>query len=322
MFKSLFKNQLGQVRYAGWEWAIMRAAYAVVLWFCTWHTLDPRGWKIRDAYDMDRANGLPSLLDLSFLGQPVFEVGLVVVMLVCLVFYVKGRCLLVVTGILSLVHMLVGGIFASPAGDHHATQIAGLIVIGQFGWFVWEKLRPKRFAENGLDSASGAIFWSQQMIVAGYVVSAISKWVNSGGGLIPGARWIAQVPNIAVQFEKNRLQAYYDKLEVHASDAVNQRTIDLVIDKPVIAMAFFGYGFYIELLAFLALFNRTAAALIGLGLIGLHTGIFFIMHLPFPYFISVDAIFLVNVPFWVMALLAVKKSRPGSLSSDSAGSAV
>ena len=65
--------------------------------------------------------------------------------------------------------------------------------------------------------------------------------------------------------------------------------------------------------AFLALFNRAAAALIGLGLIGLHTGIFFIMHLPFPYFISVDAIFLVNLPFWLMALFAGRKGAPETL---------
>ena len=309
MLKSLFKNELGQIRYASWEWLVMRLAYAIVLWLCTWHTLDPRGWKIRDAYDIDRANGLPSVIDLNFLGQPAFEMALAGVMLVCLVFYVWGRGMLVVTGLLALIHALVGGIFASPAGDHHATQISGLIIVGQFGWFVWEKFRPRRLAETGLDSASGAIFWSQQMICACYVISAISKWINSGGGIIPGAKWIAQVPNIAVQFEKNRLQAYYDKLEVHASDAVNQRTIDLVLDKPIIAMAFFGYGFYIELFAFVALFNRTAAALFGLGLIGLHTGIYFIMQLPFLYFKAVDTIFLVNVPFWIMAMVAARRSK-------------
>lgn len=313
MIKSLFRNKLGQTRYADWEWAIMRFAFAVVLWMTTWHTLDPRNLEIRDAYVIKKANGLPSLFDLSFLGQPFFEIALAVLMAACLIFYVWGRGMLIVTGVLALIHALVGGIFSSPVGAHHATQIAGLIIIGQFGWFVWEKLRPKRFAGNGLDSASGAVFWSQQMIVAGYVISAVSKWVNSGGGVIPGAKWIAQVPNIAVQFEKNRLQAYYDKLEVHASDALNLRTIDLVIDKPIVAMAFFGYGFYIELFAFLALFNRTAAALIGLGLIGLHSGIFFIMHLPFPYFISVDMIFLVNVPFWVMALFAAKKGSSAKL---------
>jgi len=207
------------------------------------------------------------------------------------------------TGGLFLIHALVGGVFSSPRGDHHATQVVGLVLMGQFAWYVWERFRPQRLKREGLDPASGAVFWSQQMICAGYVISAVSKWVNSGGGLIPGAKWVAQLPNIAVQFEKNRLQAYYDTLTDPAATGVNEWMTRRVIETPALAIAFVALGFYVELLAFLALFNRKAALLMGLALMSLHGLIFFIMHLPFYYFEAVDLLFLVNLPFWIAVWL-------------------
>ena len=71
MFRGLFSNQLGKVRYAEWEWRIMRIGFAITVWFATWHTWRPWAINIRDAYDIERANGLPSLIDLSWMGQPV-----------------------------------------------------------------------------------------------------------------------------------------------------------------------------------------------------------------------------------------------------------
>ena len=64
MLKALFQNQLGRVRYDQWEWNIMRIAFAVVIWRSTWHTWKPWGVQIRDDYDLERANGMPSLFDL------------------------------------------------------------------------------------------------------------------------------------------------------------------------------------------------------------------------------------------------------------------
>ncbi|MCB1233211.1 MAG: hypothetical protein KDM91_14640 [Verrucomicrobiae bacterium] len=299
MFKGLFSNQLGQIRYADWEWRIARLGFAVCVWFATWHTWKFWAIDIRDQYMMKGANGIPSLFDISWVGQPVPTAVLALLMAVLLVLYVLGRRLLPVTGGLFLIHAVVGGIFSSPVGDHHATQVVGLVLLGQFAWFVWDALRGTERRKMGLDAGSGAIFWSQQMICAGYMISAVSKWVNSGGGIIPGARWVAQLPNIAVQFEKNRLQAYYDHLEVPASKGINAMMTQMLIEKPALAMVFLSFGFYIELVAFLALFNRKASFWMGLGLMSLHGFIFFIMHLPFYYFWGVDFFFFVNLPFWI-----------------------
>ena len=121
------------------------------------------------------------------------------------------------------------------------------------------------------------------MICAGYFVSAISKWINSGGGWFPGARWVAQIPNIVVQFSKNEAQAFYDTLKPPANQ-MNQWTIDFVSEHPNVAMMIFGAGFYLELLAFLSLLNRRLALVFGIVLFGMHSMISEIMRLNFVYF--------------------------------------
>ncbi|MCB1064002.1 MAG: hypothetical protein KDN20_13900, partial [Verrucomicrobiae bacterium] len=308
-FGALFSNQLGRIRYSSMEWAVMRIGFAVTAWFATWHTWRPWAVGIRDDYDFERANGIPGVFDLSWIGQPIPTYVLAGLMLGLLIAYAAGRWMLISTLLLFLIHAVVGGIHSSPEGAHHATQVVGLVLLGQFAWYAWEKWRPKRFAEGGLDSNSGAIFWSQQMICAGYVISATSKWINSGGGIIPGAKWVAQLPNIAVQFEKNRLQAYYDNLQEPVSDGINQSAIHLLATQPALVMAFLAFGFYVELLAFLTLFNRTAALLVGLGLMALHAAIFAIMNLPFYYFEAVDLLFFVNFPFWIALLMGKRISE-------------
>ena len=296
ILSGLFRNELGKISYAGWEWLAMRVLFAPLIWLATWKTFRVGHLNIRDAYEIEKANGLPALIDLTWLGQPVPTSIAAILMAVLLAAYLWGRWMLPVTGGLLLIHSAVGGIEASPVGSHHATQIVGLVLVGQFAWYLWAAIRK---GKTRLDSASGAIFWSQQLICAGYVVSAISKWINSGGGLIPGANWIAQVPNIPVQFEKNQLQAFYDHLELPANAELNNWTIQTVIEHPILAMTVFGTAFYLEFFAFLALWNRGIGAIYGLALVAMHLGIAKVMHLPFYYFEATVLIFFVNFPFWL-----------------------
>lgn len=308
--KELISNQLGSIRYAEWEWRIIRVGFAITVWFATWHTWRPWAVGIRDDYDLERANGIPSLFDISWIGQPIPTMVLAILMIFLLIIYIRGRSMIWATGGLFLIHAIVGGIFSSPAGDHHATQVVGLILLGQLAWFIWERFRPAKNNKKQLDRPSGAIFWSQQMICAGYMISAVSKWINSDGGIIPGAKWVAQLPNIAVQFEKNRLQAYYDTLETPITTRINEKAIGLLSSSPGMISIFLALGFYIELFAFLALFNRKASLLMGIGLMGLHAFIFAIMNLPFYYFEAVDLLFFVHLPFWIWVL--AKRNQPES----------
>jgi hypothetical protein len=140
------------------------------------------------------------------------------------------------------------------------------------------------------------------MIVAGYVVSGISKLIASGG------RWVFDLPNIALQLRKNVQAEYYNTLEQAAAPA-GEKAVQLVVDYPIGAMIFFGIGLALELFAFAALFNRWIMALWGLGLIGLHVGVSELMQLGFFFNKTLLLLFFVNVPFWICAIAARGKRK-------------
>ncbi len=315
MLRTLFKNELGQVRYASWEWTVMRLVFAVIAWLGTSHRLFPIPVDIKDHTDQEKANGLARLFNLDWVGKPVVEDVIQYVFLGLLVVYVIGRFPLIVSALLVLIHTLIGSIMSSPAKDHHATQIVGMVLLGQFLWFAWEAVRDKFFPQwspgkkaGALDRPSGAIFFSQQMIAAAYTVSAISKWINSGGGIIPGVKWTAQVPNIAVQFEKNNLQDYYNALQLPDNAAFNQASIDFVINYPVPAMIVFGSAFYLELFAVLAILNRKMGLIYGIALVAMHLSINAVMHLQFIYFEAIVLIFFINLPWWFSRMRGSSKN--------------
>jgi len=296
----LFADQFGRVEFANGEWTVMRIGFVPLIWLATWHTFDVRLIDIPDVVDSKQPNGLAGVMNFSWLVKDVATWSMAGVMALLLIFYAIGNAMLLASGGLLLIHAAVGSIFASPAGTHHATQIVGFVLLGQFIWFVWQTWRigSTRTDERVWSEAKGAVFFSQQMVAAAYVVSAISKWVNSGGGWFPGWRWVQQLPNIAVQFEKNHMQKYYDEL-IMPAEAVNRGMIDFVTDHPSWAKLVIAPAFYLELMAFLVLLNRRMSALFGLGLIGMHLIIGRIMHLEFFYFEMVGLLFLVNLPYWI-----------------------
>jgi hypothetical protein len=317
IFAKLFADEFARIEFAGWEWAIMRIGMVPLIWLATWHTFDVRILDIPDIVDSKAPNGLAGVMSFSWLVGDVATWIVAGLMAVLLLLYLFGKCMLVATAGLLLIHMAVGAIFSSPAGTHHATQIVGFVLLGQVIWFVWQTWRigSKRNDGRVWSEAQGAVFFSQQMIAAAYVVSAISKWVNSGGGWFPGWRWVQQLPNIAVQFEKNHMQKYYDELVMPAA-ALNRGMIDFVIDHPTLAKLVIGPAFYLELLAFLVLLNRRISALLGLGLIGMHLIIAQIMHLEFFYFEMIGLLFLVNVPYWVGRMMGKSCALPSEAGSS------
>lgn len=316
--KGFFKNELGQTRYYAWEWLIVRLVFAPLVWAATWQNQWlPMKVSIAPFAELKDPNGLALWFDLSWWANPTATAIGVCLFLGLSLLYISGRLPLLATGGLFLIHAMVGSIHNSPRGHHHATQVVGLILMGQFAFFLWRFLRRRFFqkrakalspADEGSAIATGAITVSMQMMCAGYVVSAISKWINSGGGWFPGAKWVAQVPDIIVQFSKNEAQAYYDTL-LPPANQMNQWTIDFVSDHPNVAMAVFGAGFYLELLSFLALLNRRLAFVIGLGLFAMHSMISEIMRLNFVYFKIILLLFFINLPFWLYRFSQQKRNR-------------
>ncbi len=302
MIKAFFRNELGMIEYSRWEWIIIRTVFAFLLWGATWHTFNPGAIDIPEYDTSNNPNGLAALFNLNWLAGTGATAVSAILFFLFLVLYLSGFFPLVAVSGLLVIHSAVGAIFASPQKDHHATQVVGLVLLGQFVFLVWRPLRrliwTKYSRAPHYSLPTGMIVFSQQMMCAGYVVSAISKWINSGGGILPGAKWLAQLPNIVVQFVKNEGQATADFARPPEDD-FNRQVVEWVTMHPTEAILLFGMGFYLELLAFVALINRGWAFLLGVGLFAMHSMISEIMRLNFFYNKMLLLIFFINLPFWL-----------------------
>jgi hypothetical protein len=131
------------------------------------------------------------------------------------------------------------------------------------------------------------------MVVGGvYVIAAITKLIKSDG------MWVWNTPYLAKDLIKTDRQFYYNSLDPALGGEVPLAT--WLLENPMATRILMGAGFAIEIIALVALLNRTAALLIGVCLLALHFGIEQMMLLEFRENKTMIWIFLVNVPFWLM----------------------
>ena len=290
--------QLGRIEYRGYEWLLMRIAFAIV------------AWPSLDAAFLGQFNSLPyphgwaQFVDLSWALSDGAQTTIAVIAVVHLALYVLNVAPLWACTILLAVQTILGTVVNSQGAIHHTSQIVAFVLLGHvIGYavlafkhrgaaFGWNNLEiPKRLT---LPAPAGVIFSCQQLIAVAYVVSGISKLIRSQG------EWISSLPNIALQLEKNRMMAYHNTLEPPPEAA--GWAINMVLNHPALAKIFFATGLVLELFAFIALFNRTLMAIFGIGLILMHVSITQLMNLGFFYNKWILAIFWVNIPFWCLAV--------------------
>jgi hypothetical protein len=234
---------------------------------------------------------------------------------------VLGICPLLASASLLTIKTLIGTLENSSSSNvYHTSQISCFVLLGivlgclynhaaafqRQRWMAHAFYRYRRNAapaeaEFATVSRSRIIYTIQQLIAAAYVVAGISKLWRSGGG------WINDTANIHLQFVKNQTQTYYETL---TQTAASNWAVDFVMNYPFYAKLALGAGLFLELFAFVALWNRRLSLLMGAGLVGMHLMIAKIMFLNFDLNIHMLAIFYINAPFWVWA--ALKALKPGT----------
>ena len=119
---------------------------------------------------------------------------------------------------------------------------------------------------------------------------------------------MANVPNIALQFEKNRQMAFYNYLETPEREP-GLEMAEFVMANPGTASFLFGIGLFLELFAVIAIAGRAWALLFGVGLIALHSMVSELMKLGFAFNKQLLFIFFVNLPFWAWWAWQKKKKQ-------------
>lgn len=331
----------GQAVYCALEWLVMR----LILTWITFISFRAAGYHALSWFDspgrgfhaVKTPRGIAQFTDVTWIADPA-NVPLVSGL-------VAGGLLLLLLGVapllssllLFLLHVYVGTLENSQGHNiYHTSQIVCFGLLGvtlgalfdyvqalrrhglsglrqaladRWRWLPHLQRHPAAWIRRGANhleqwteqSRTRAIYTVQQLIATAYVVSGISKmWITQG-------TWMAQVKNIGIQFVKNQQNEYYETLQPLPTIPWS---VDFALQHPAAATLFFSIGLWLEILCFVALFNRGFLALFGIALILMHHFIAQFMALYFAYNQWLVLAFFVNVPFWILLLLRKRHGHP------------
>lgn len=292
---------LEPMRHVWWETLIMRGIIAWAAWI-TLRNASP-------FTSQPQPHGLAVWgADFTWLGNEALTPMLRIVWAVCLVLYV-ARVLPVLTLIPPLVASFGFGVLGNSNGAiGHATQIVTTVLLVQWLACVWALVQPRTRwpMPNGFDRDQLAADWSRQGIAATYVVSAISKLIESKGD------WISDTPYFGLQIVKSNNMGFYDWLTPR-TEGFGASLGQWFVDHPAMAVIIFGAALPLELFVFLGLNNRRIALFFGLSLYVFHSTVTEMMQLGFLYHKMLLLALFVNPVWWLVQGLR----RVGNRKSES-----
>ena len=240
-------------------------------------------------------NGLARLVDLGFLSDPATFSLSQYLLWAALILYVFRIGWGLVLPYMTLLSIAVGSLQNSRGAIGHHLQIVSLVLLAQTASYFYSRFvrdRNQRDRSARAADEDRMINWSQQAIAATYLVSGLTKLINSHG------MWVLQSPLVAVQIVKTTEQDYYNTLDP-ARYGVGLATAEWIVQHPLLVTVMAAAGLILELTAPLLLLGRRWALFYGLALVLFHESIHRVMKLHFANNEYLIWIYLVNVPFWV-----------------------
>jgi hypothetical protein len=331
------------MRHAWWETLVMRC---IIAW-ATWLTL--RQPSPFDQYPQPHGLAVWGV-DFTWLGKAELSPYLVPLWVGCLVWYVVSdipiakwlewladrlrslRLLrIVLTGLGFLASVIEGGAVValfpvlvasiglgvlgnSQGAIGHTTQILTVVLLAQWLAYVWAAIQPRTRLSmpHGFNRQQLAADWGRQSLAATYVVSAITKLVESKGD------WVSDTPYFGLQVVKSEGMGFYDHLVPRIADS-SAWLGQWMVDNPMITTVILAAALPLELFVFLGLHNRRIALFFGLSLYVFHSTVTEVMQLGFLYHKLLLLALFVNPVFWAVKLVrrCVGKSAAESSGQES-----
>ena len=295
------------IHYRGWEMLVMRVLMALVVF-----VEFPK--RVSKA-EVGKEVGMANFVSLDWLaGAGVLDVCRWI-LLGALVLYAAGRLMWVALPVMAFLTIAPATLDNSQGADHHHLQLLGLALLMQLVWYGWRTIAAKEWWRNGRRTQVLGVFYTQQVIVAAYLTTAIWKIYKTNFG------WIRESKYFPVQLVKTRDARYYDKLESAGAESsgwmsgvdgwfakMSPHIEAFLFANPNICRLVIGSGLVIELLAFLALIGRKSRFFYGGLLVVFHLVIGRVMNLNFETNILLLVVFFVNVP-WLVMLVVGRRAR-------------
>ncbi|WP_138085242.1 hypothetical protein [Phragmitibacter flavus] len=297
------------MRHAWWEMVLMRFGVAMVTWSSMKFLPSP-------LHSQPVPHGLAAWgVDFTWLSDPELCAWFVPFCGVSLLLYIVGVWP-VLTLIAPLLAIVGQGVLSNSQGAiHHTSQVIAVALLA--GWLagVWSVVarRSNKPLPGAFNPQQLGLDWMRQILIAGYVVSALMKLIDSGGD------WLGNTPYFGLQIEKSTGMAFHANLEPPENAAW---LAQYFIDHPLMAKITIGFGLPLELFAFLALLNRRMALFFGLALYAFHTIITEVMHLGFAYNRMLLLFLFINPVWWLVEFARAilrRFSRPRKFDADAAG---
>jgi hypothetical protein len=288
--------------YAMYERVVMRILFAWLVLRATPVQLSFEG--------IPSPNGIAGLLNLRFLLDPQVYAACRVLLVAALVLYVLRLMVWLALPVALFVNVTANAVANSQGAIQHAHQIVSLVLLAQTAAYFYGRWL-RRGVEVGTLLEDRQIWWSQQTIVAIYLVAGITKLIITKG------LWIFQARMISVSMAKAAYQSFYNRLDP-AELEQNLAMANFAARHGWIVALIAGCGLALELGSPVMLLNRRMAALLGCALLAFHLGLDRTMRLSFVFNQWLLIIYMINIPYWiVVGTRRIVGPRPITSSSDS-----
>jgi hypothetical protein len=280
------------IRLAPWEQLIMRIGIAAV----TWLTLS-----IDTSFpSQPHPNGIAQWIDLTPLASEAIVPTLRIAIKVSLITWILGLPAAISLLLPCWIGIAWFSLKNSQGAIGHSFQAIHLCLLAAWTASLWSLIAhwKKHPLPQQLTPSQFTLNWATQALAAGYVVSAITKLLISGG------LWFKDSQYFALHLIKNNDMKFYGTLE--ESNLRLHWLPDLMMQYPLLSQLFFGLALPLELLAFLGCWNRRLALLFGLGLIGFHYGVKLLTQLDFEANVQLLWILMVNPLWWIWQAIPQK----------------
>lgn len=256
------------------EWRRIR--WGIALTYLPWIA-----WVVLSYSSQPVPTGIAKWIDLSFLTIPGINALVFGAAALCCWWYVRGERLLYATGGMLGIGILVFTLHDSQ-GAFQRNEVLNLVLLGQVVAHLQAHYQERRGnKESAETSRSRIIFYSQQMLLATYFISGITKLGTSG------LNWVVDSPNISLQIYKAQM-ALYHSLDWPFLQDLALTFSDLAADYPLAVQFIFGGALALEVFCFIGLINRRLGRWVGWLILLMHLGVFLLLGVFFfPFFLLV-----------------------------------
>lgn len=264
-----------QTSYSETQWVWLKVPF-IIVWFLTFSI------SLFRLSEITAPLGVCKFVDCSYFLSINFKVIFFISSLIASILYVLEKRMILSLSILTFCSVLIFTIEDSQGIFDRNDILSGILLAQLFAYILFSKqksvteLRKKR------------IHYSQQVIVAFYFLSGLTKLMQSG------ISWGSNTRGFALQVYKSNLNKYIDFGNDYFLKSANTM-VDFVVNNPILFSILLTTTLLIELSGILFIFLKPKwLILYGVLMIFVHIGIWFVMKIYITPIILVNLIFLIG----------------------------